>query len=103
MRAPLLLLSGGCVQALMRMADLPYSGVTSFMIKTLLDKKYALPYRTVDALVDHFTGFHTEERSLPVIWHLSLLTFVQRYKQEIRAEVRSAAVHPSFRATLLHV
>lgn len=91
------------MQALMRMADLPYSGVTSFMIKTLLDKKYALPYRTVDALVDHFTGFHTEERSLPVIWHLSLLTFVQRYKQEIRAEVRSAAVHPSFRATLLHV
>lgn len=71
----------------MRMADLPYSGVTSFMIKTLLDKKYALPYRTVDALVDHFMGFHKEDRSLPVIWHLSLLTFVQRYKQEIRAEV----------------
>eukprot|EP00892_Ulva_mutabilis_P007096 jgi/Ulvmu1/4759/UM020_0044.1 len=72
--------------ALMRMADLPYSGVTSFMIKTLLDKKYALPYRVVDALVDHFMGFRAEDRLLPVIWHLCLLTFVQRYKHDIRAE-----------------
>lgn len=60
------------------------------MIKTLLDKKYALPYRVVDALVDHFMGFRTEGRVLPVIWHLCLLTFVQRYKHDIRATVRSA-------------
>jgi hypothetical protein len=32
------------VQALLRM-NMPYSGVTSFFIKTLLDKKYSLPYR----------------------------------------------------------
>lgn len=80
--------SGSGVQALMRMADLPYSGVTSFMIKTLLDKKYALPYRVVDALVDHFLGFRNEDRVLPVIWHLCMLTFVQRYKHDIRGPVR---------------
>lgn len=75
------------------MADMPYSGVTSFFMKTLLDKKYSLPYRVVDALVDHFVAFKADERDLPVIWHLSLLTFVQRYKHEIRTEVRHAAYH----------
>jgi essential nuclear protein 1 len=69
------------------MAEMPYSGVTSFFIKTLVDKKYSLPYRVVDALVDHFYSFKTDERELPVVWHLSLLAFVQRYKHEIRKEV----------------
>jgi essential nuclear protein 1 len=81
------------VQALLRMADMPYSGVTSFFIKTLLDKKYSLPYRVIDALVDHFTSFRKEHRQLPVIWHLCLLTFAQRYKHEVRQEVRSLAVN----------
>jgi essential nuclear protein 1 len=71
------------------MAEMPYSGITSFFIKTLVDKKYSLPYRVVDALVDHFCSFKTDARELPVVWHLSLLAFVQRYKHEIRSEVRS--------------
>ena len=71
------------------MAEMPYSGVTSFFMKTLLDKKYSLPYRVVDALVDHYSSFKVEDRAMPVIWHLSLLTFVQRYKHEIRTEVCS--------------
>lgn len=53
-------------------------GVNSFFIRVLLDKKYALPYRVVDALVDHFVSFRKEERQLPVVWHQSLLTFVTR-------------------------
>lgn len=32
----------------------------------------------IDALVDHFLRFQTEERTLPVVWHQSLLVFVQR-------------------------
>lgn len=51
----------------------------------LIDKKYALPYRVVDALVAHFLHFQAEERTLPVVWHQSLLAFVQRYKFEIAA------------------
>lgn len=31
--------------ALLRLAEMPYSGTTSFFIRVLLDKKYALPYR----------------------------------------------------------
>lgn len=30
---------------------MPYSGTNSFFLRVLLDKKYALPYRVVDALV----------------------------------------------------
>jgi essential nuclear protein 1 len=65
---------------------MPYSGVNSFFIRVLLDKRYALPYRVVDALVDHFFSFVKEERQLPVVWHQALLCFVQRYKAEIRKE-----------------
>lgn len=72
--------------ALLRIAEMPYSGVNSFFIRVLLDKRYALPYRVVDALADHFFSFAKEERQLPVVWHQALLCFVQRYKAEIRKE-----------------
>jgi len=72
--------------ALLRLADMEYSGTTSFFIRVLLDKKYAMPYRVVDAVVDHFMRFLREDRTLPVVWHQSLLVFIQRYKHEIRKE-----------------
>jgi len=72
--------------ALLRIADMAYSGTNSFFIRVLLDKKYALPYRVIDGLVDHFMQFQREERVLPVVWHQCLLCFVQRYKHEIRKE-----------------
>lgn len=33
--------------AMLRIADMEYSGTNSFFIRVLLDKKYALPYRVV--------------------------------------------------------
>ncbi|PNX81275.1 bystin-like, partial [Trifolium pratense] len=50
----------------------------SYFIKLLLEKKYALPYRVLDAVVAHFMRFVNKTRITPVIWHQSLLTFVQR-------------------------
>lgn len=73
---------------LLRLAELPYSGSTSMFIKILLNKKYALPRRVIDALVAHFLTFERETRVLPVIWHQSLLVFVQRYKFEFSAGQR---------------
>jgi essential nuclear protein 1 len=72
--------------ALLKLAELPYAGTTSFFLRVLLDKKYALPFRVVDALVDHFLRFKNETRAVPVVWHQSLLAFAQRYKSVIRAE-----------------
>lgn len=72
--------------ALLKIAQMPYSGTNSFFIKTLVEKKYALPHRVIDALVDHFASFSDDERRLPVVWHQSLLSFVQRYRHEMRAD-----------------
>eukprot|EP00850_Spirogloea_muscicola_P005847 SM000027S09628 [mRNA] locus=s27:462353:465703:+ [translate_table: standard] len=69
--------------ALMKVAEMPYAGTNSYFVKLLLDKKYALPYRVLDAVTLHFTRFNDDDRDLPVIWHQSLLTFVQRYKNEM--------------------
>ncbi|KAH1130559.1 hypothetical protein J1N35_001937 [Gossypium stocksii] len=72
--------------ALMKLAEMEYCGTTSYFIKLLLEKKYALPYRVVDAVVAHFMRFLEDTRIMPVIWHQSLLAFVQRYKNELLKE-----------------
>lgn len=59
-----------------------YSGVASIFIRTLIDKKYTLPFRVIEALIGHFCSFGTQINELPVLWHQSLLSFVQRYKNE---------------------
>ena len=72
--------------ALLKIAEMEYSGANSIFIRTLLDKKYALPYRVIDAVVFHFLRFKSDTRTLPVLWHQSLLTFVQRYKEDMSVE-----------------
>eukprot|EP01025_Chloroclados_australasicus_P058775 TRINITY_DN740_c6_g1_i1.p1 TRINITY_DN740_c6_g1~~TRINITY_DN740_c6_g1_i1.p1 ORF type:complete len:464 (-),score=30.57 TRINITY_DN740_c6_g1_i1:103-1494(-) len=75
--------------ALLKLAEMPYSGTNSYFIKALVDKRYALPYVVIDALVEHFTSFEKEDRILPVVWHQSLLLFVQRYKSSIKLDDQS--------------
>lgn len=43
--------------AILKIAEMDYNGANSIFLKTLLDKKYALPYRVVDAVVFHFLGY----------------------------------------------
>merc|ERR1711922_76587 len=74
----------------MGIAEMDYSGGNSIFLRTLCDKKYALPYRVIDALVFHFLGFRSETRTLPVLWHQAFLTFVQRYKADISSEQKEA-------------
>ncbi|PKA55760.1 hypothetical protein AXF42_Ash012052 [Apostasia shenzhenica] len=64
--------------ALMTLANMDYYGTTSFFMKLLIEKKYALPYRVLDTLVAHFVRFIEDKRAIPVIWHQTLLAFVQR-------------------------
>eukprot|EP00158_Paraphelidium_tribonemae_P002446 Partr_v1_DN25378_c1_g1_i1_m21986 putative K14797 essential nuclear protein 1 len=75
--------------ALMKIAQADYTGANSIFIRILLDKKYALPYRVIEALVDHFARFKTDERTLPVLWHQALLVFCQRYKDDLSKEQKS--------------
>lgn len=79
-----------CSAAMLKLAEMEYNGANSIFLRLLLDKKYALPFRVLDALVAHFLSFRTEQRVLPVLWHQSLLTLVQRYKADLASEQKSA-------------
>ncbi|XP_046859306.1 bystin-like isoform X2 [Xenia sp. Carnegie-2017] len=43
--------------AMLKLAEMYYSGANSILLRLLLDKKYALPYRVIDAVVFHFLRF----------------------------------------------
>ena len=80
------------------------AGSANIFIRILLGKKYALPYKVVDALVFHFlrfraskdlngdesAGLGAKEAKLPVLWHQSLLIFAQTYRNEITEDQREA-------------
>ena len=98
---------------MLKIAEMEYSGANSIFLRILFDKKYALPYRVVDSVVFHFLRFRNERRELPVLWHQSLLTFVQRYKGHVSSEQKEALmellrVHsqgkitPEIRRELIH-
>jgi len=76
--------------AIMKIAEMEYSGANSIFLRVLLDKKYALPFRVVDAVVFHFLGFRGEKRELPVLWYQCFLTFAQRYKEHVSSEQKHA-------------
>ncbi|MGK3744180.1 MAG: essential nuclear protein 1, partial [Bacillariaceae sp.] len=67
-----------------------YNGAASIFIKTLLNKKYALPVPVIVSLVRHFASFLDDDRDLPVLWHQALLAFCQRYKNEIQDQARES-------------
>ncbi|XP_065073521.1 bystin [Ochlerotatus camptorhynchus] len=75
---------------LLKICEMEYSGANSIFIRIILDKRYALPYRVVDAAVFHFLNFEQDKRELPTLWHSALLTFAQRYKNDISSEQRDA-------------
>ncbi|KAF9276370.1 snoRNA-binding rRNA-processing protein [Mortierella alpina] len=76
--------------ALLRLADMEYTGPNSLFIRVLLDKKYALPYKVIDGLVDHFLRFKMDPRPMPVLWHQAFLIFAQRYKSDITPDQKQA-------------
>lgn len=43
--------------AILLIAEMDYTGANSIFLRIFFDKKYALPYRVVDAVVAHFLGY----------------------------------------------
>ncbi|XP_035731899.1 bystin-like [Vespa mandarinia] len=76
--------------AILKIAEMDYTGANSIFLRIFLDKKYALPYRVIDGVVFHFLRFERDTRELPVLWHQAFLTFVQRYKSDISSEQKEA-------------
>lgn len=77
--------------AIHKLSLMEYSGATSIFIKTLLNKKYSLPAPVIGSLVRHFASFVNDaETVLPVLWHQSLLVFIQRYKGEMKTQAKES-------------
>uniref|UniRef100_A0A914CNJ3 Bystin n=1 Tax=Acrobeloides nanus TaxID=290746 RepID=A0A914CNJ3_9BILA len=74
--------------AMLRIAEMEYTGSSSMFLRILIEKKYTLPYRVLDGLVEHFYKMRSETRALPVLWHQSLLAFVQHYKSDLSLDQR---------------
>lgn len=43
--------------AMLKIAEMDYTGANSIFLRILFDKKYALPYRVVDSVVFHFIRY----------------------------------------------
>ncbi|KAF1761696.1 hypothetical protein GCK72_009952 [Caenorhabditis remanei] len=82
--------------AMLKIAEMEYTGANSVFLRALIDKKYALPYQAVDGVVNHFIRLKTDERDMPVLWHQCLLALCQRYKNDLSAE-QKAAIHELIR------
>lgn len=89
--------------ALTQLLQRDFKPATTVFIRVLIEKKYALPYQTLDELVFYFMRFRnaaqdmdsmqTEENDkngpqLPVVWHKAFLAFAQRYKNDITDDQR---------------
>jgi essential nuclear protein 1 len=72
--------------ALLRLIEIPYNGAISVIMKITFQKKYAFPMRVIGSLYTYFIQFSHETRPLPLIWHVSLLWFIRRYKFELLEE-----------------
>ena len=76
--------------AILKLAEMPYSPANTLFMRTLMLKKYALPSRVVDALVEYFCSYEEVDEPPPVLWQQTLLAFAQHYKSEITSEQKEA-------------
>lgn len=79
--------SAACI---LKICQMPYAGANSVFLRTLIDKKYSLPFRVIDAICAHFVSFKTDTRKMVVLWHQALLIFVQRYKIDLTSKQKDA-------------
>lgn len=94
--------------ALTQLVQRDFKPPTTVFIRVLIEKKYALPYQTLDELVFYFMRFRRAAQQendnmmeednqpnkkdnlppLPVVWHKAFLSFAQRYKNDITDDQR---------------
>lgn len=86
--------------ALTQLVQREFRPASTVFIRVLIEKKYALPYQTLDELVFYFMRFRNAAQremadgdedkvdQLPVVWHKAFLAFAQRYKNDITDDQR---------------
>lgn len=77
--------------AMLKIAEMPYNSARGVFLLDLISKNYALPFRVLDGIVDHFIRYtHDSQIELNVQWHQTLLKFCKLYTREISSEQREA-------------
>merc|ERR1719223_1745788 len=59
--------------AILKLTEMSFCGAIALFLRTLLLKKYALPYKVIDELVDYFVGFTHSDEVQPLLWQQCLL------------------------------
>jgi essential nuclear protein 1 len=72
--------------ATLKLVSVPFSGAQALILKYMMDKRYAFPYKVIESLVHYFVSFTSKPERMPVLWLQSLLFFVQRYKADLSLE-----------------
>nr|CAG4640824.1 EOG090X058P [Eulimnadia texana] len=75
--------------AMLKLAEMNYSGSNSIFLRILFDKKYALPFRVVDAVVHHFLRQDTYYRNMNGLIHVLFHSYLQRQKKFLSFEFKS--------------
>lgn len=65
--------------AIVKIAEMGFTGPTAIFIKTLLEKKYALPTRVVNCLASFFVKHENSDIALPVIFYQLVLRVCELY------------------------
>lgn len=79
--------------ALLKLSQMPYNGPQTLFMKTLLNKKYALPLPVLHSVTDYFAKFIDDGRDFPLLFYQALLIFVQRYKNQLTVEQKKSLRH----------
>ena len=80
--------------ALIKLTENEYSIGSGYFIKVLINKRYALPSSALDMIVEFFCRFTEEDENdqipeMPVMWHQTLLGFIQGYKYNLNDDHKS--------------
>jgi essential nuclear protein 1 len=69
--------------ALVKIAQMPFSPTRAVIMRSIVDKRLSLPFQAVDAMVKYFYDSLKDDRTMPVLWHQCLLTFLTKYGHEM--------------------
>lgn len=96
---------------MLKISEMPHSPARCVFLMDLISKNYALPYRVLDGIVDHFTRYTYDDKiELNVQWHQTLLKFCQLYTRDISSDQREALMnlikkhpHPQITPEIRHL
>lgn len=68
--------------AMLKLAELGISSSTIIFLKIMIEKRYALPIRVVNALVQFILAAEQIDKALPVVWFQLVLSACELYSSK---------------------